>query len=383
MKYLLYMHGGSGNHGCEALVRTTSNLIRKIDNSNILLWSGAKDEEYKYGADKVVDTVVSEDEIYEKNPVFVSALLKHKLFKNKNAIHQAFLKSVFKDRIAISIGGDNYCYSWSAKHGAELDKTARKYCKKNLFWGCSIEEEFLTSEVIEDLKGFDLITVRESLSYEVLKKHGINAERVSDSAFLLEEKRLPLPQGFMEGNTVGINLSPMINTYESNDNLAYKNYQRLIEYIINDTDMNICLIPHVVWDITDDRKPLVMLYNEYKGTNRVVMIEDCNCEELKGYISRCRFFIGARTHATIAAYSTCVPTLVMGYSIKAKGIAKDLFGTYEGYVVPVQSLKNESDLTDKFKFIIDNEYSVRNHLKEIMPEYKKKAYYAGDLLQQL
>lgn len=377
------MHGGSGNHGCEALVRTTANLIRKSQGSDILLWSGAKDEEYKYGIDKVVDMVVSEDEIYEKKPVFISALLKHKLLKNNTAIHNAFLKSIFKDRIAISIGGDNYCYSWSAKHGTELDRIARKYCKKNVFWGCSIEEEFLSPEVIEDLKGFDLITVRESLSYDVLKKHGINAERVSDSAFLLKEKRLPLPQGFIESNTVGINLSQMINNYESNGNLAYINYKRLVEYIINNTDMSICLIPHVVWDITDDRKPLGRLYEEFKGTNRVVMIEDCNCEELKGYISRCRFFIGARTHATIAAYSTCVPTLVMGYSIKAKGIAKDLFGTYEGYVVPVQSLKNESDLTDKFKFIIDNENSVRNHLKEIMPEYKKKALYAGDLLQQL
>lgn len=383
MKYLLYLHGGSGNHGCEALVRTTSSLIRKNDNSNILLWSGAKDEEYKYGSDKVVDMVVSEDEIFEKNPVYVLALLKHKLLKNNTAIHNAFLKSVFKDRIAISIGGDNYCYSWSAKHGVELDRIARKYCKKNVFWGCSIEEEYLTSEVIEDLKGFDLVTVRESLSYEVLKKHGIKAERVSDSAFLLEEKKLPLPQGFIEGNTVGINLSPMINNYESNDNLAYKNYQRLIEYIINNTNMNICLVPHVVWDLTDDRKPLGKLYDKYKGTNRVVMIDDCNCEELKGYISRCRFFIGARTHATIAAYSTCVPTLVMGYSIKAKGIAKDLFGTYDGYVVPAQSLKNESDLTDKLKFIIDNEDSIRNHLKEIMPEYKKKAERGGELLKEL
>ena len=49
-------------------------------------------------------------------------------------------------------------------------------------------------------------------------------------------------------------------------------------------------------------------------------------------------FIGARTHATIAAYSSCVPTLVVGYSIKARGIAKDLFGTDEGYVLPVQAL---------------------------------------------
>ena len=54
--------------------------------------------------------------------------------------------------------------------------------------------------------------------------------------------------------------------------------------------------------------------------------------ELKGFIARCRFFVGARTHATIAAYSSCIPTFSVGYSIKAKGIAQDIFGTYKNYV---------------------------------------------------
>ncbi len=383
MKYTLYMHGGSGNHGCEALVRTTSKLIHQEKSSAILLWSGAKDEEYKYGTDKVVDRIVSEDEIYKKNPSFAIALLKHKTSNNNNTIHQAFLKNVFKDSIAISIGGDNYCYPWSAKQGADLDKEVRKYCKKNIFWGCSIEEEFLTPEVVDDLKGFDLITVRESLSYDIFKKHGIKAELVTDSAFLLEEKRLDLPEGFIEGKTIGINLSPMINSYENKDNLAFKNYERFIEYLIDSTDMNVCLIPHVIWKQNDDREPLNELYRKYNNTGRIVLVEDHNCEELKGYISRCRFFVGARTHATIAAYSTGVPTLVMGYSIKAKGIAKDLFGTYENYVIPVQSLKKENDLIDSFRFIMENEESIRNHLNQIMPYYKAKAAYAGELLKEL
>lgn len=78
-------------------------------------------------------------------------------------------------------------------------------------------------------------------------------------------------------------------------------------------------------------------------------IADATCEELKGFISRCRLFVGARTHATIAAYSTCVPTLVAGYSVKARGIAKDLFGSEENYVLPVQSLKNKDDLVKGFQ----------------------------------
>lgn len=50
------------------------------------------------------------------------------------------------------------------------------------------------------------------------------------------------------------------------------------------------------------------------------MIEDAPCGDLKGYISRCRFLVAARTHASIAAYSTGVPALVAGYSVKARGL---------------------------------------------------------------
>ena len=103
------------------------------------------------------------------------------------------------------------------------------------------------------------------------------------------------------------------------------------------------------------------------------MLDDYNCMELKGYISRCRMFIGARTHSTIAAYSTCVPTLVIGYSVKAKGIAKDIFGTYENYVLPVQSLSNKDDLINAFEWMKDNEDVIRKHLNEFMPGYKEKA----------
>ena len=137
--------------------------------------------------------------------------------------------------------------------------------------------------------------------------------------------------------------------------------------------MQIALITHVVWNNNDDRKPLNELYEYFKGTKRVIMINDGNCMELKGYISRCRMFIGARTHATIAAYSTCVPTLVIGYSVKAKGIAKDIFGTYENYVLPVQSLKNENDLINAFEWLSENEENIRKYLEKFMPDYKMKA----------
>ena len=112
-------------------------------------------------------------------------------------------------------------------------------------------------------------------------------------------------------------------------------------------------------------------YKEYEKTGRVVFFEDHNCMELKGIISKCRFFVGARTHSTIAAYSMGLPTLVVGYSVKARGIARDLFGSEEGYVLPVQKLTRDK-LISAFKNIMIKEKEIQKKLKK--DNYKQQIY---------
>ena len=113
------------------------------------------------------------------------------------------------------------------------------------------------------------------------------------------------------------------------------------------------------------------------------MVEDQNCMQLKDIISHCEFFIGARTHATIAAYSTGIPTLVVGYSVKARGIARDLFGTEEGYVLPVQSLRNMDDLTNAFIALYEKKHEISDHLANIMPVYISKIQRAKEAVEEL
>ena len=119
---------------------------------------------------------------------------------------------------------------------------------------------------------------------------------------------------------------------------------------------------------------MIRLADSFGVNERIAVIDDCNCMQLKGFISRCRFFIGARTHATIAAYSTGVPTLVLGYSVKSRGIATDLFGTDENYVVPVQSIDHPDRIRQAFCWLQEHEAEIRKHLEHIMPDYMQKAY---------
>lgn len=241
---------------------------------------------------------------------------------------------------------------------------------KTVLWGCSVEPELLKQKSIaDDIAGYSLITARESISYEALRVVNPNTVLLPDPAFSLECNETALPDGFASGNMIGINLTPMVTDKEVIPGIVIDNYRALIDYILSETDMGIALIPHVVWDFTDDRKPLAKLYELYKNTGRVVMVNDRDCTQLKYIISKCRFFVGARTHATIAAYSTGVPTLVVGYSVKARGIARDLFGSEEGYVLPVQEMQNSDELTKAFIRLYANQNKIRSHLQSIIPKY--------------
>lgn len=380
----LYLHGGSDNHGCEAIVRSTMAMLNK----RAKLYSNNVDADLKYGIQELCDLNYDVPMIIKRNSIqWLLSALQTKL-TGKIDLYVKFqrsnlLKHIFREDVCLSIGGDNYCYL-----GTEILAAINHYLKKRgaktVLWGCSVEPVLLENpEIAKDIASFNLITARESISYEALKKINPNTVRVADPAFTLQSTMLPLPTNWLEGNMVGINASPLILQSGKNANTVYSAYKMLIEDILATTTFGIALIPHVVCDGNDDLTILSQLFDDYKGTNRIVLIQDHNCMELKGYIARCRFFVGARTHATIAAYSSCVPTLVLGYSVKSRGIARDLFGTEEKYVLPVQTLRSPDELAVHFRWIMEHEDEISTHLKEIMPEYISKAYLGKDAIEEL
>ena len=52
-KIYMYAHGGSGNHGCEAIVRSTCDMLNNPLWDEILLISSKTEEDIKYGLDKI------------------------------------------------------------------------------------------------------------------------------------------------------------------------------------------------------------------------------------------------------------------------------------------------------------------------------------------
>lgn len=373
---VLYGHSGSGNHGCEAIIRSTLKLIGK----DCLIYSNNVDQDIKYGINEKIlrrySNYIPRNSIRRYFYAIYCRIFKQSMTRYKYA-YRPFLNNIEKGKIYLSVGGDHYCYGTYSNHIYNfLNDTIKEKGGKSVLWSCSVAEEDLDEETIESLKRYDLITARESITYQSLIKNGIdrNVVLIPDVAFQLEAKECILPEGFQDRNTVGINISPMIQKYGNDGRLIMQNYEKVVQYILETTDCSVALIPHVVWEDTDDRVSLRNLFLKFKQSKRIVMVEDMSAENLKFVISRCCFFIGARTHATIAAYSSCVPTLVIGYSVKARGIAKDIFNTIDEYVVSVQQIKDTEALIEKFIPLWEKRINIQNYLEKMMPDYCKTVW---------
>lgn len=384
-KYILYSHAGSENHGCEALLRTSLMTIKGIE----AVYTDDVQADKKYNLDQIVELRMSKSEGFDN--IWKRILYKIKYHLDKSDIvyyynlYRDFIRGINPDKVYISIGGDNYCYHFS-EWLQVLNKEINKKGAKTILWGCSINEDELESQdVVNDLEQYSLITARETLTYNLLKNRLLKTKikYIPDTAFLLPIVEKELPKGFEYGNTIGLNVSPVAteNACAGEELLEY--IIEMVNFIIDTTTYQIALIPHVVIAGNDDRSILCEIQKKCKDLSRTVLIEDDNCMVIKNYISKCDLFIGARTHATIAAYSTNVPTIVLGYSVKARGIAKDLFGTDENYVLPVQKIKSSKILIDDFKWLLENKEEIKSHLSKIMPGYKEKIQKEINCLEEL
>ena len=380
----MFFHDGSKNRGCEAIVRSAAHLLK--DNGDIAtLGLSSREPE----TDKIIPQL---DVLHLDQRTAVDKFSLHgirnavnvKLFGNDRLayqkIHESIIKLIPEYDVFLSIGGDNYCYG--EQPGIyEIDRQIKKAGKKLVLWGASIGEEDLSEAKIKDLQSFDLLLVRESITESTLKNAGINnVKLVADGAFLMEKTELPLPAGWQEGKTVGFNFSPLV--FKKNPE-SKKAAFALVQHILDTTDFTVCFVPHVIIPGNDDYEILQEFEAHFKGSGRTLLLpNNLNATEYKGYIGRMKFFIGARTHATIAAYSQAVPTLVLGYSVKSKGIANDIFGT-EKLVLDLSEISDPVKLIARFEEMKAEENELRKILEARGPELKKMAMKAKEYLLEL
>lgn len=376
-KILLYEHTGSRNHGCEAIVRTTADALPE---EKLRLYSADTAGDRAYEIQNVVDEIYAAKHCRTLSLVWILRQLEkraHFRFPNQLSADRNICSAAEGIQAAFAIGGDVYCYFQGQDQWA-TDEWLKKQGIPLVLWGCSLEPSDIAGRLGKHLQCFDLIVARETITWNALKLNPELAQKTilgPDPAFYLKPQPWKLPDNFCPGQMIGLNISPLVKKKEVSPGILLQNCHELIEEILIHTPYGVALIPHVTERGNDDRECLQELYKTYKDSPRVCMVDDMSCTKLKYVIGKCRMLIAARTHASIAAYSQLIPTLVIGYSVKSCGLAMDIFGTTEPYVLPIQQLQRADDLIKAYcqmEKCYENSRAAMRHYMDALQIRKKE-----------
>lgn len=370
-RIMLYNHGGCGNRGCEAIVRSTAALFE--GRATLSLASDEPEFDRQAKLDGIRRIISSEIAPYSLRRFINSIGFRLGIPREQEVArkHGTVIDLGKRSDVCLSIGGDTYCYNHQ-EHLQVINGRLRRAGKPMVLWGCSVEPDIIKGETLEDLRAYDLIVARETITEQAIKDAGLLVVRWCDPAFTMRKEELALPEGWREGKTIGLNVSPLVLDRAKDVGEALQAFAALVRHILDTSDCTVVLIPHVFWQHDNDLKALNAIKAQFADEARVMLLpqaETLTAEQLKGYIARLSALITARTHASIAAYSTCVPTLVIGYSVKAKGIARDLFGEEAGHLIPVQELTGEKQLIAAYDALMERAQQERAFLEKRIPVY--------------
>ncbi|WP_294453622.1 polysaccharide pyruvyl transferase family protein [uncultured Bacteroides sp.] len=363
-----------GNRGVNALAYSIIEILNEVlkneKDKQIYFFESFKGTEKYISLNGVKTKVMLYPIIYSKPNKSWIYLLK------KNVRKIQFWKW---DVVLVINGGD----SFSDIYGQQLLKklvrdvqTWKRKANKIIFLPQTIgpfRHEESKKIALNCLKKVDTIFTRDKISFNILKKSGFsNISELIDMAFFLPYKKKQFNSQYVH---VGINISSLLwhGGYTQDNQFALKcNYQetirRLINTFLSDDTIKIHLIPHVLTDswyeIENDYAISKIIMNEYDKDRLIVSPYFFDPCEAKSYISAMDFFIGARMHACIAAFSSGVPTVPMAYSRKFTGLFSETL-CYK----PICNMKEQDD--DTICNTVFTHYKNRFQLKEQIDQINK------------
>jgi len=407
--FILAGNGPYDNRGCEAIVRGTVKILREYfrDPQFLCISHFQNQQEFSDQCSQETDSAITHVSSYRlnKNEAIrnfmkpeVWAYILRLAFHSKSLKYQMYremLPHLNEATAVLSVGGDNYSIEYDKPIiYTDLDNIVEERGKPLVIWGASVGPFDKIPEyerfMIDHLRKISGIFARESVTVNYLRNLGVteNVHQVADPAFLMDPAR-PADAGSFDTpdkDAIGINLSPLLAVYVTGGNLP--KWEQMAADIVTDivkkTSRPLYLIPHVTTPVSNDYTFLRNVWNlvdpEIQGDINLIPPK-YNAAETKWIISHLSLLAGARTHATIAALSSCIPTLSFAYSIKAQGINRDIFG-HEGYCLGPDEITPEI-VAARIESMLETKDQIKNELRKKMPLIQTCAMNAGRYLKDL
>lgn len=407
MKILITGHHNFHNKGCEALIYTTSEILKNTfpDASFTICSLDPQYDSAHFNSDSIECVFIKYgfqiNEFSARNRFwfflnYYLGIKTDRILWTTPVLYETIRTS---DLIVVS-GGDILAdYGEAGIRHAFFPIAVAVALRKPIYIFAQSFSHYKSNDLLKFAKFYlnkvSLITVRERLSFEYLNKIGIKAPiyLTADPAFFLKpcsNKRLSdilQTEGLsnVKGFLIGISVSETITRWSGS---SHKNFLRLIadvcDYLIDEHGAKIVFVPHVT-----DTKPV---NNDLIAANAVkalmsnqeaacVIETEYSSSELKAIIGKCNLFIGARTHATIASSSQGIPTIALAYSTKAFGIMEDVLDANH-CLCDIRNL-TKNDLLSKAEYFLKNASEISSAIKSRLQVIKDRAMLNGSLAKEL
>lgn len=413
---LLIGNGPYANRGCEAIVRGTVTCLSGVygEDLEITVASFATGEEFEQQVAAEVDPRIRHVRLHSSveegagSPLHrtshkakrlrarLSARLGHRpmwLEQLERGLDLGCLDEILPSVYgALQVGGDNYSLDYGVPaRFMRIDHHLEEAGIPVVLWGASVgpftADPRLEKAMAIHLKGLNAIFVRESRSQQYLRGLGVsgNTWLMPDPAFLLEavepdEQRIGCS---LPTDAIGVNLSPLMAQFVTRgDPAAWLDLcVGIVESLATATGLPIVLIPHATRRGRggDDQTLLREIADRASTRTEVTCVGRLlNAAETKWVVSRCRVFVGARMHATIASMSSGVPTLSLAYSTKAFGLNRDVLGTLDYCLSPDQL--SPAAVAERVLALLDKEKQMRALLLDKGAQQNRAVREAGRVL---
>ena len=373
----------NGNRGCVALSITMMSLIDEVMNNAGMQYrlflpdsqfDDQKEHEYKINNRGIsfVDCSYPKGLSFKDN---IKLQLKS-LTKGRNKAKQIFENADF----ILDIGqGDSFADIYGERRFKIIDRIhvlARKYKKPYCILPQTIgpfKDTMIANLAHESIANASCCMARDRQSYDYVIKNVPEQQKIAeyiDVAFFMPYEKIEQESGYTH---VGLNISSLLwhGGYTRDNQFELKcDYKKLVKEIINYflslKNTKVHLIPHVVEGergIENDYEVSYDIWREYNNANLVLAPFALGPIEIKSYIAGMDFFMGARMHATIGAFSSGVPVVPMAYSRKFNGLFVDTL-QYDTMV----DMKTDVDDTilSKVKMAFHNKEMLKQTIEQRM-----------------
>jgi colanic acid/amylovoran biosynthesis protein len=383
-RFLLAGNGPYANKGCEAIVRGSVELITKRfpEASFVLSSFGASVQ--SEARTEIDSRIEHRPHVDPTPPRFPSARWWRSvvLGQRDNRTDRPFavqVDSMAECDCALLLGGDNYSLDYGRPtRFVAMNEALLETGKPVVLWGGSVgpfvtDPEF-EHQMAEHLRRLALVLAREEETVSYLASIGVtdNVRLVADPAFCMMPREPRLQDdlaSFVEQRPIGLNLSALAGLYWPRGEQDWFEVARECAKSLVKSLGPLLLVPHVTIKTSCDndhaflkrvRDSLPELQNSLR-----VLPPSLSAAEYKWIISRLAAFAGARMHAAVAALSSAVPTVSIGYSMKYRGINKLIFG-HEDWLLPIEQFSADA-LQTKMLAVVEQSERVSAHLRHVIP----------------